>query len=32
MYNGWITVENTIEVAFYGFVGGVVGMFGRWLI
>ena len=32
MYNGWITVESTIEVAFYGFIGGVVGMLGKWLV
>lgn len=32
MYNGWITVESTIEVAFYGFIGGVVGMLGKWFV
>ena len=32
MYNSWITVESTIEVAVYGFIGGVVGMLGKWFV
>ena len=27
--NGWIQVETAIEVAVYGFIGGVVGMLGK---
>jgi NhaP-type Na+/H+ or K+/H+ antiporter len=29
---GWIQVETVIEVAVYGFIGGVVGMLGKWLV
>lgn len=32
MITGWITVETTIEVAVYGFIGGFAGMLGKWLI
>ncbi len=32
MINGWIQVETAIEVAVYGFIGGVVGMLGKWLV
>ena len=32
MLTGWIQVETAIEVAVYGFIGGVVGMLGKWLV
>ena len=32
MINGWIHVETAIEVAVYGFIGGVVGMLGKWIV
>ena len=32
MLTGWIQVETAIEVALYGFIGGVVGMLGKWLV
>ena len=32
MINGWITVETTVEVLFYGFIGGLAGMFGKWIV
>jgi len=32
MVTGWIQVETAIEVAVYGFIGGVVGMLGKWFV
>ena len=32
MITGWIQVETLVEVAVYGFIGGVVGMLGKWFI
>lgn len=32
MINGWVQVENAVEIAVYGFIGGVVGMLGKWLV
>jgi len=32
MVTGWIQGETTIEVAVYGFIGGMVGMLGKWLV
>ena len=32
MINGWIHVETAIEVAIYGFIGGLAGMLGKWFI
>jgi hypothetical protein len=32
MINGWIQVETLFEVAVYGFIGGLAGMLGKWLI
>jgi len=32
MLTGWIQVSTAIEVAFYGFIGGVAGMLGKWLV
>ena len=32
MLTGWIHVETAIEVAVYGFIGGIVGMLGKWLV
>ena len=32
MVTGWIQVGTAIEVAVYGFIGGVVGMLGKWLV
>ena len=32
MVTGWIQVETAIEVALYGFIGGIVGMLGKWLV
>ena len=31
MLTGWIRVETIVEVALYGFIGGVMGMLGKWL-
>ena len=32
MLSGWIQVETAIEVAVYGFIGGVMGMLGKWFV
>ncbi len=32
MITGWIQVATFIEVALYGFIGGVAGMLGKWLV
>ena len=32
MVTGWIQVETAIEVTLYGFIGGIVGMLGKWLV
>ena len=32
MINGWIHVETAVEASIYGFIGGVVGMLGKWFI
>ncbi len=29
MLTSWIQVATTIEVAFYGFIGGIAGMLGK---
>jgi hypothetical protein len=32
MITGIIRVETLLEVIFYGFVGGVVGYLGKWVV
>ena len=32
MITGLIHVETIVEVALYGFIGGVAGMLGKWLV
>jgi len=32
MLNGWIQVQTIFEVALYGFIGGLAGMLGKWLV
>ena len=32
MITGWIQVESVVEIALYGFIGGIMGMLGKWLV